>query len=249
MTSFYLAPCLVTLRAEIDKVHPKRDRRSDGWVGDTSHSARPSDHNPDYADGGVVRAFDVDKDGVNTTRLLAVVIKHSSTNYVIWNGYIYSRAYGFRKRVYTGTNKHNHHMHISIRHGKIYENNTKRWGYTATTTATTNIPYYGDCRPLQKALRQTPDNFWGQGTDKAADAVRWAAQTKFPFGVKFAQRVVGVKDDGAWGGASRRALQATILSAQTALIDMSHTKFARTGVWDTPTESAYQKVRKICRRP
>lgn len=114
---------------------------------------------------------------------------------------------------------------------------------------TASKPYYGDCRALQKALRLDADNNWGPGTDKASDAVRWAAQTKFPFGVKFAQGVVGVKQDGAWGGVSRRALQTTILEAQAALITMSHVKFDRTGVWDTPTESAYQKVRKICRRP
>jgi hypothetical protein len=108
--------------------------------------------------------------------------------------------------------------------------------------------YYGNCVLLQKAVRVTADNQWGEGTEKACNAVRWAAQKKFPYGVKFAQGVVGVKADGAWGGVSRRALQATILEMQYALIQMSHTKFARTGLWDTPTETAYHKVREICKR-
>lgn len=251
MASFYLAPCLRQLRSEIDKAHPDRDRRSDGWVGDTRHAASKSDHNPDYPDGGVVRALDIDKDGVNMTRLLAVVMKHSSTNYVIWNGHIYSRAYGFRKRVYTGANKHTAHMHVSIRHGKTYENTTTCWNYTASDPAPAPAPkpYYGNCVALQKAVRVPADNHWGESTEKACNAVRWAAQTKFPHGVKFAQRVIGVEENGAWGGVSRRALQATILTMQSALIEMSHTKFPRTGVWDTPTEQAYQKVRKICKRP
>lgn len=109
-------------------------------------------------------------------------------------------------------------------------------------------PYYGNCTLLQKALRVTPDNHWGEKTEKAANAVRWAAQKKFPYGVAFAQKVVGTKVDSAWGGASRRALQNTIINAQVALIDMSHRKFDRTGVWDTPTEMAYQQVRDICKR-
>ncbi len=124
--------------------------------------------------------------------------------------------------------------------------------YSASKKPTTNTApakNYGNCVNLQKAVRVPADNQWGPGTDKACDAVRNAGQKKFPFGIKFVQGVVGVKQDGAWGGVSRRALQATVLKAQTALVEMSHTKFNRTGVWDTPTESAYQKVRKICRRP
>jgi hypothetical protein len=49
------------LREQFDDTFPDRDRRSDGWIGDLRHSARPSDHNPDSATG-VVRAIDVDRD-------------------------------------------------------------------------------------------------------------------------------------------------------------------------------------------
>lgn len=252
MASFYLAPCLSTLRAEIDKAHPNRDRRSDGWVGDTRHAASKSDHNPDYPDGGVVRALDVDKDGVNMTRLLAVAIKNPATNYVIWNGHIYSRAYNFRKRVYTGRNKHTIHMHISIRHGKTYENRKHSWGYLSAPSvpakSSSSSAYYGDCTLLQKAVRVTPDNYWGDNTEKACNAVRWAVQNKFPYGVKFAQEVVGTKQDGAWGPNSRAYLKATIVVMQKALSVESHTALRADGIWITQTESAYQKVRAICRR-
>lgn len=108
---------------------------------------------------------------------------------------------------------------------------------------------YGNCVKLQRAVRVDDDNQWGPGTDKATLAVRAASKKEFPFGVRFTQGVIGVLQDGAWGGISRRALQSTILEVQVALAEMSHTKFPRTGVWDAPTESAYQKVRKICRRP
>ena len=108
---------------------------------------------------------------------------------------------------------------------------------------------YGNCVKLQRAIRVSPDNHWGATTDKATQAVRAASRKEFPFGVKFAQSVVAVEQDGAWGGVSRRALQRTILAVQEALVEMSHTKFPRTGIWDNNTEAAYQKVRKICKRP
>ena len=35
------------LREQFDDSFPDRDRTSDGWIGDTRHAARKSDHNPD----------------------------------------------------------------------------------------------------------------------------------------------------------------------------------------------------------
>jgi hypothetical protein len=50
----------VTLRRQVDQAFPKRDRRSDGWIGDKAHQARQSDHNPDAR--GWVHALDIDAD-------------------------------------------------------------------------------------------------------------------------------------------------------------------------------------------
>jgi hypothetical protein len=36
----------VRLRDQIDRRWPNRDKRSDGWIGDSDHAARKSDHNP-----------------------------------------------------------------------------------------------------------------------------------------------------------------------------------------------------------
>lgn len=49
----------VQLRKQIDQRWPKRDRRTDGWIGDRAHSSRISDHNPDKE--GIVYAIDIDE--------------------------------------------------------------------------------------------------------------------------------------------------------------------------------------------
>lgn len=114
---YQLIPALTTLRSQINAKWPTRDRESDGWVGDTSHQRRVSDHNPDA--NGWVHAIDVDKDGVDTDLLLRIATADARINYVIFDGHIYSRQYNFRKRIYTGINAHRHHMHFSAMHGAL----------------------------------------------------------------------------------------------------------------------------------
>lgn len=111
--SYRIAPSLDDLRDEVNAEWPNRDKASDGWIGDPSHQARVSDHNPDYADGGIVRALDIDKDGINVDRVLNAVCHDSRTSYVIWNYRIWG---GSRWRKYEGRNKHTKHVHVSIKH-------------------------------------------------------------------------------------------------------------------------------------
>ena len=128
--AWYTAPSLIQLRNELNAAHPGRDKSSDGFVGDTAHAARKSDHNPDYSAGGVVRAGDFDKDGIDTAKLLRIVCADDRVEYVIWQGGIYTRANGFRRAVYKGSNSHNMHMHVSLRHTKAAESN-RPWGYAS----------------------------------------------------------------------------------------------------------------------
>lgn len=125
--AYHLAPSLVTLRNEINAVWPNRSKASDGWIGDTSHSARKSDHNPDYSSGGVVRAIDVTNAGIDVDTLIQCAINDWRTAYVISRGLIYTRDNGFRPVRYTGSNPHNQHVHISTRHGATYDNSTASW--------------------------------------------------------------------------------------------------------------------------
>jgi len=112
------------LRLQIDDTYPDRDRTSDGWIGDTRHSARPSDHNPDAA--GIVRAIDIDRDLsgkakpdlmpdlANQIRLFAKSDSSKRIAYIIFAGQIASPRMGWRFRKYSGINAHDHHCHISF---------------------------------------------------------------------------------------------------------------------------------------
>ena len=113
------------LREQFDDTYPDRDRRSDGWIGDLRHSARPSDHNPDPKAGMVVRAIDVDADVYKSGKpdlmpdiadqiRLAAKAGDKRIAYVIFQGRIASSRMGFRWRKYSGSNPHNAHCHISF---------------------------------------------------------------------------------------------------------------------------------------
>jgi hypothetical protein len=117
------------LREQFDDSFPDRDRSSDGWIGDTRHSARPSDHNPDWknaVDGlAYVRAIDVDRDVSGSAKpdlmpdianqiRLAAKAGDKRIAYVIFEGRIASSRMGWRWRKYSGSNPHNKHCHISF---------------------------------------------------------------------------------------------------------------------------------------
>jgi len=111
------------LREQFDDCYPDRDRTSDGWIGDTRHQARPSDHNPDAE--GIVRAIDIDRDlsGKAKPDLMPDLADQlrlcgkrgdKRISYIIFDGRIASSKKAWAWRTYTGINKHNHHCHISF---------------------------------------------------------------------------------------------------------------------------------------
>jgi hypothetical protein len=115
-----LSKSAIQLREQIDDSFPDRDRASDGWIGDTKHSARKSDHNPDAQ--GWVRAIDIDADlnrAKGTSIYLADQIREYAKStgritYIIHMGKICSRRSLWRWVKYKGLNPHNHHIHISF---------------------------------------------------------------------------------------------------------------------------------------
>lgn len=135
MASYFLAPSLDKLRDEINKRWPKRSKASDGWIGDASHQARPSDHNPDWnAPGkqrGIVRAIDVTSKDIDASDVIRELMQDPRTWYIIHKGRIRSRTYGFANRIYTGSNRHDHHIHVSVLHTERAGFSQAAWGIVA----------------------------------------------------------------------------------------------------------------------
>lgn len=165
MTNYYLAPSLADLRNEVNAANSKRDHSSDGWIGDDSHAARVSDHNPDWSAGGVVRALDIDKDGSDPMALVRIACADPRVEYVIFNGLIYLRANGFRPQKYTGPNKHTGHVHVSLRHTRDAER-PGRWGYR--TPSPSPSPTHAPARKsIDQLVKEIIAGHWGNGPDRS----------------------------------------------------------------------------------
>src|SRR5687767_6363048 len=130
MPSPYLAPSLARLRTSINTRWPGRDKSSDGWIGDAAHQSRTSDHNPDPP-SMVVRALDVDRDGVHMPTVLAAMMLHPEIRYVIYNSRIMHVDARMKPARYTGANKHTRHVHGSIEHTKAAEASKVEWNPVA----------------------------------------------------------------------------------------------------------------------
>ncbi|UQU66568.1 hypothetical protein COUCH_10020 [Couchioplanes caeruleus] len=147
MASWILVPCLVSLRNEFNQLAPNRDKASDGSIGDTSHAASSSDHNPDetgntpYEDSdriNEVHAIDVDDDlresGWTMTRCVEIIVtrhregRDDRLQNVIYNRRIWSRSWGWTARSYTGASPHTEHAHFSARYTTAQERDTSPWG-------------------------------------------------------------------------------------------------------------------------
>jgi hypothetical protein len=76
--SWKLAAAAVTLRDQVNKRYPKRDRASDGTIGNLAHRRRISDHNPDKT--GYVMALDLDEDGWPAHQFADQLIEYMRTS-------------------------------------------------------------------------------------------------------------------------------------------------------------------------
>jgi hypothetical protein len=123
-----LAKTLRILRDDnINVKWPHRPRTMDGWIGDEWHQQRASDHNPNKRD--TVDAIDVDSTQpaapaipIHVPTVIAAMIMHPSTHYVIHNRRIMDADDKFMPHAYTGANPHDKHIHDSIRQSGLAEN-------------------------------------------------------------------------------------------------------------------------------
>lgn len=131
----------VTLINEINQKWPNRDKASDGTIGDAAHAARTSDHNPWVVvveagrEVGVVRARDIDRDGVPMAELMEDLRRRAEAGdprlagggYLIYNRRISSKDFK-TWRTYTGSNPHTSHGHISFSLNRAGYDSTAPWG-------------------------------------------------------------------------------------------------------------------------
>lgn len=137
MASYRLAKSLIKLRDQINAQYPNRSKVSDGWIGNAEHASRSSDHNPWVKDGktGIVTGLDVTHDPRHGCDSYAIAQRLISTRderikYVISNGRIASGSAGpspWIWRKYTGANKHDHHVHVSVKSDKKSYDNETPW--------------------------------------------------------------------------------------------------------------------------
>jgi hypothetical protein len=142
-----MAAALETLLAEVNASAPERSKVSDGGIGDPRHAARHSDHNPcDCC--AVVCARDFTHDPVagfdsyafaEWLRDCVGTWREPRVRYIISDGKICSGAGQSHAagvwRPYTGSNKHAHHVHVSVRHGPDYYDDTRPWGWPPAPAA------------------------------------------------------------------------------------------------------------------
>ena len=119
----------VTLRDQLNARFSDRHKRSDGWIGDSAHSARKSDHNPDKR--GWVHALDIDenfgkgkwRNGRNAQALADQILAYARSGlpgadrvkYVVYENAIASGTYKatwFKWR--KGNWGHEAHVHVSF---------------------------------------------------------------------------------------------------------------------------------------
>ncbi len=116
-----IARALDKLLAEINAFAPKRNKASDGGIGDDNHANRDSDHNPWYGPG-IVTARDYTHDPANGADMNVIADKLIASRdprikYIIWNRRILGGKAGpspWVWRPYNGSNAHTKHLHLSV---------------------------------------------------------------------------------------------------------------------------------------
>lgn len=137
--SWRVAHSLLALRRQVDARAPRRNRASDGTIGNDDHANRNSDHNPWVRDEerGVVTAMDVTHDpvkGCDAGKLAEAIVasRDRRVKYVIWNRRIANCAAiggsaAWVWRDYRGSNPHNKHVHISVLPEKATYDDETEW--------------------------------------------------------------------------------------------------------------------------
>ena len=130
-------PAAIAVLRQATALFPKRNKASDGLLPSQAHikSSPNSDHNTGLA----VDLTHDPKNGIDCEVIFENLKQDVRVSYLIFKGKIWSkdrRAEG--NRVYTGSNPHNKHLHISIK--PAYSSDTSPWfGFLGTPTLLSKV--------------------------------------------------------------------------------------------------------------
>lgn len=203
--SWRVALALDALLDEVNARAPRRSTASDGSIGDTAHSSRTSDHNPNSA--GVVCARDItdDKAGGHNATEFAEFLRRSRDKrikYVIDEGRMFS-SYATSTRPawtwgpYSGSNLHAKHTHISVVSDPALYDSTDPWGWASAPSKGSNMAEFQTVKQGQKGSQV---RYWQRRMNRA---------------VPRAQRIVA---DGDYGPATA-ALCATVTGTKGGAVN------------------------------
>lgn len=197
--TYRLAKSLEVLRDQINDRWPKRNKASDGWIGNPEHASRSSDHNPWVKRGGIgiVTAIDVTNDpanGLDSRKLAEMLVasRDPRIKYVISNAQICSSYPSNGKpawswRPYTGVNAHRHHCHISVNSEiKFYDS---------------DVPWKFDGMPVEVKL---PPKELVKASGLVHSELKKGSKG---YEVGYLQRMLGIDDDENFGPKTEKAVR------------------------------------------
>ena len=160
-----VAKSLLHLKKQVDEAFPDRSKDSDGTIGDANHSARTSDHNPDT--DGVVKAMDITHDpdnGVDSYKLAEELraSRDHRIKYIISDRKICSSTQSpWMWRRYTGSNPHDHHVHVSVLPDRRHFDDESDWDLPMLKGRPVGLIDEGD--PQKKTSLWKKIAAWGSG--------------------------------------------------------------------------------------
>ena len=105
------SPAAIAVLRQATALFPKRKRLSDGLLPSSAHVKQ--NPNSDHNTGLAVDLTHDPKQGVDCAAIYEFLKGDGRVSYLIFDGRIWSKEKG--DRVYTGSNKHEKHLHISIK--------------------------------------------------------------------------------------------------------------------------------------
>jgi len=110
-------PATIAVLRQATALRPKRKKESDGLLPSAAHISQSpnSDHNTGFA----VDLTHDPKNGIDCVELFIKLQDDKRVKYLIFQERIWSQAKGVT--VYTGSNPHNKHLHISVKDNYGYD--------------------------------------------------------------------------------------------------------------------------------